>query len=238
MLVSVLIQLYLRSFVEFRKRHTYMSRLEQQLKISLGERRKNSKLIQLTVNDPDAVDFCTNDFLGLSRSTEMRIDYLNELNSMSQILGSTGSRILTANSTYVEQLERHIAAFHRSPSALIFNSGFDANFSLFSTLPQKGDIILYDELIHASAHEGMRSSRAIQRIPFSHSDISNLAMYIDMFKETKQNIFIAVETVYSMDGDIVPLKEIVALIRSYWPNGENGFLIVDEVRVKVRALKA
>lgn len=211
-----------------------MSQLEQQLQKSLFTRQASSKLRQLEMNNLDAIDFSSNDFLGLSHSTEMRNDYLNELNSMSHVLGSTGPRLLIGNSTYLESLERDIAVFHRSPTALIFNSGYDANFSLFSTLPQKGDIVIYDEFIHASVHDGMRNSRAGQRIPFKHSDISNLAMHIDMFKDTQQNVFIAVETVYSMDGDIVPLKEIVSLIRRYWPNGENGFLIVDEVEDPVR----
>lgn len=208
-----------------------MSGLELQLENALHSRRRDSKLMELRIYDPNAIDFSSNDFLGLSRSTKMRNDYLNELHSMSQILGSTGSRIVTANSKYVEDLERHIAKFHNSPSALIFNSGFDANVSLFSTLPQVGDIILYDELIHASVHEGMRNSRASHRIPFTHSKISNLAKHLDRFKDTKHNVFIAVETVYSMDGDVVPLVEIVDLIRSYWPNGENGYLIVDEVKM-------
>lgn len=126
-----------------------MSRLEQQLNKSLRMRENDSRLRRLVVDNPDAIDFASNDFLGLSRSSKMRNDYLNELNSMPQILGSTGSRILTANSEYVEDLEQYLANFHQGPSALIFNSGFDANYSLFSTLPQEGDIILYDEFIHA-----------------------------------------------------------------------------------------
>lgn len=207
-----------------------MSRLELQLKNSLCSRQKQSKLRKLHIDDPDGIDFISNDFLGLSRSTKMRNDYLNELHSMPQILGSTGSRILNGNSKYVEDLERQIADFHHSPAALIFNSGFDANVSLFSTLPQEGDIILYDELIHASVHDGMRNSRASHRIPFTHSNVSNLAIHIEKFKNTKYNVFISVESVYSMEGDVAPLKEIVTLIRSYWPNGENGHLIVDEVR--------
>lgn len=207
-----------------------MSQLERQLKNSLNSRREKSELRQLTLNHPNAIDFYSNDFLGFSHSKEMRDDYLNELNSMPHILGSTGSRLVSGNSTYAETLERYIADFHRSPTALIFNSGYDANFSIFSTLPQNGDIVLYDEFVHASVHEGMRSSRASHCIPFTHSDVSNLELHIGTFKDTNQNVFIAIETVYSMDGDIAPLKGIVGVLRKYWPNGENGFLIVDEVR--------
>lgn len=207
-----------------------MSQLESQLQSSLSRRQEKCSLWRLTISQPDAIDFCSNDFLGFAHSTAMRDDFMNELNSMSDILGSTGSRVVNANSTYVEKLERYIADFHRSPTALIFNSGFDANFSIFSAIPQEGDIVLYDELIHASAHEGMRNSRASHRMQFTHSDISSLESLIQKFKDTKQNVFIAIETVYSMDGDVAPVKEIVDLIRTYWPNGENGFLIVDEVR--------
>ena len=77
----------------------------------------------------------------------------------------------------------------------------------------------------------MRHSRAGHLIPFAHSNVTDLKKHIDTFKDTKQNIFVSVETIYSMDGDMAPLTEIVTLLRSYWPNGENGHLIVDEVRL-------
>ncbi|CAO3631566.1 unnamed protein product [Cunninghamella blakesleeana] len=205
-----------------------MNQLQQQLEITLEKRRQIAKLRRLVVNPPDAIDFSSNDFLGFSYSQTMRDNYLNELQSMPYILGSTGLRLLNGNSQYVEDLEKKIAEFHGSPSALIFNSGFDANAGLFSTIPQKGDIILYDALVHASVHEGMRISRAGKKIPFAHSDIIDLQNKLDQLKDTKQNVFVAIETVYSMDGDIAPVKEIIDLLRSYWPDGENGFLIVDE----------
>ncbi|CAO3630188.1 unnamed protein product [Cunninghamella echinulata] len=205
-----------------------MNQLQQQLEATLEKRRKIAKLRRLVVNPPEAINFSSNDFLGLSYSQTMREDYINELQSMPYILGSTGSRLLDGNSQYVEDLEKRIADFHGAPSGLIFNSGFDANAGLFSTIPQKGDIILYDALVHASVHEGMRISRAGKRISFAHSDIIDLRSKLEDLKETKHNIFVAIETVYSMDGDIAPVKEIVNLLRSFWPDGENGFLIVDE----------
>ncbi|KAI9304637.1 pyridoxal phosphate-dependent transferase [Cunninghamella echinulata] len=205
-----------------------MNQLQQQLEATLEKRRKIAKLRRLVVNPPEAIDFSSNDFLGLSYSQTMREDYINELQSMPYILGSTGSRLLDGNSQYVEDLEKKIADFHGAPSGLIFNSGFDANAGLFSTIPQRGDIILYDALVHASVHEGMRISRAGKRISFAHSDIIDLQSKLEDLKDTKHNIFVAIETVYSMDGDIAPVKEIVELLRSFWPDGENGFLIVDE----------
>ncbi|ORZ15328.1 pyridoxal phosphate-dependent transferase [Absidia repens] len=205
-----------------------MNQLTQQMDVTLTKRRDIAKLRRLVVNPIDNIDFSSNDFLGLSYSQTMRQDFLNELQSMPHILGSTGSRLLDGNSQYAQDLEQRIADFHGAPTALIFNSGFDANAGLFSTVPQKGDIILYDALVHASVHEGMRISRAAHRIPFAHSDVVDLGAKLEAIKDTKQNVFVAVETVYSMDGDVAPLNEIIQLLRTYWPNEENGFLIVDE----------
>jgi 8-amino-7-oxononanoate synthase len=211
---------------------TVTTLLDQQMEATLMKRRAIAKLRRLVVNPTDSIDFSSNDFLGLASSTTMRADYLAELQSMPQILGSTGSRLLDGNSGYVQNLEQRIADFHGAPSALIFNSGFDANAGLFSTVPQVGDVILYDELVHASVHEGMKISRAKHRIPFAHSDVDDLKRCLEKAlndTQGKKNVFVAVETVYSMDGDVAPLVEIMQLLRSYWPNGENGFLIVDEV---------
>lgn len=205
--------------------------LQDQLRATLAKRRHISKLRQLVVNPAHAIDFSSNDFLGLSHSLVFREKYLSELSSLPTILGSTGSRLLDGNSAYVEDLEKRIAQFHNSETALIFNSGFDANASLFSTLPQPGDIILYDQLIHASVHEGMRLSRAAKKIPFLHSNVEDFERtLVDVIKQYPgKNVFIALETVYSMDGDVAPLKEIVDVLRQYWPNRENGYIIVDEV---------
>lgn len=206
--------------------------LESQLEETLSKRRQISKMRRLVINSPKHIDFSSNDFLGLARSSSFRCNYLNELNQLPNILGSTGSRLLDGNSTYCQDLENRIALFHDSETALIFNSGFDANAGLFSTVPQRGDVIIYDEFIHASVHEGMRVSRAGKRIPFLHSDILDFERILkDMMTQFPgKNIFVAVETVYSMDGDVAPLNDLVRILRKYWPNKENGYLIVDEVK--------
>ncbi|KAI9260855.1 pyridoxal phosphate-dependent transferase [Helicostylum pulchrum] len=204
--------------------------LESQLESTLTKRRQNSKLRRLVVNSPSHIDFSSNDFLGLARSTRFRSNYLSELTQLPNILGSTGSRLLDGNSSYCQTLEKRVALFHDAETALIFNSGFDANAGLFSTVPQRGDVIIYDELIHASVHEGMRVSRAAKRISFRHSDIVDFERVLkDMVALFPgKNIFVAVETVYSMDGDVAPLIDLVRILRKYWPNKENGYLIVDE----------
>jgi 8-amino-7-oxononanoate synthase len=215
-------------------RTSFKMTLESQLKETLNNRRQISKLRRLVVNPPNAIDFSSNDFLGLSHNNAFKSNYLQELETLPTILGSTGSRLLDGNSAYCEAIEKRIADFHNSQTALIFNSGFDANAGLFSTVPQRGDIILYDELIHASVHEGMRMSRAAKRIAFLHSDVLDFERLLKqvIVAHPGKNIFVAVETVYSMDGDIAPLREFVDVVRKYWPNKENGYIIVDEVSRK------
>jgi 8-amino-7-oxononanoate synthase len=205
--------------------------LQSQLEATLIKRRQILKMRRLVVNPPNAIDFSSNDFLGLAHSSLFKSNFLQELDQLPRVLGSGGSRLLDGNSGYCESIERGIATFHKSESALIFNSGFDANVGIFSTVPQRGDVIIYDELIHASVHEGMRMSRAAKRIPFLHSNVHDFERILNRVIQEYpgKNVFVAVETVYSMDGDVAPLKELVTVLRKYWPNKENGYIIVDEV---------
>lgn len=205
--------------------------LESQLEKTLQKRRDILKIRRLIVNSPESVDFSSNDFLGLGQSERFRSLFMKELDSLPTITGSTGSRLLDGNSAYCEQLEKRIAAFHHAPTALIFNSGFDANVSIFSSVPQPNDIIIYDEFIHASTHEGMRLSRTRNKYSFLHSNILDFESVLQraLIQHPKQNVFIAVESVYSMDGDVAPLAELVAVVKKYWPNRDNGYIIVDEV---------
>lgn len=210
--------------------------LTKQLQTVLDKRRDILKLRRLVVNPPDSIDFSSNDFLGLARSKEFRDRFMAELQAFEHPpLGSTGSRCLDGNSQYALDLEARIANFHHAEAALLFNSGFDANSGVFSTIPQPGDVILYDELIHASVHEGMKLSRAGSKIPFKHNSVTDLESKIidicsqDNSSQKKRNVFVAVETVYSMDGDIPPLREMVTMLRKYWRKDENGWIIVDEV---------
>ncbi|KAF7174987.1 hypothetical protein CNMCM7691_005455 [Aspergillus felis] len=147
---------------------------------------------------------------------------------------SGGSRLLDGNSTYAEELENFIADFHGAPSGLLFNSGFDANVGVFSCIPQPGDLIVHDELIHASAREGMRLSRAGKRVPFSHSSPSSLDEVLQsqiaddpLIQTGSRNVFIAIESIYSMDGDIAPIQDFIRVVDRLLPRG-NGYFIVDE----------
>lgn len=211
--------------------------LEGCLSTALKKRTSQSTIRQLTTFPPNSADFSSNDFLSLATSQELRKTFLRELQSDPTItvnLGSGGSRLLDGNSKYAEKLEHDVASFHRAEAGLLCNSGFDANTGLFSCLPQPGDVVVYDEFIHASVHDGMRLSRARRTVHFAHNDPEALRSVLEEchredegIRDGRRNVFIAVEAVYSMDGDIAPLKEIVALVKEILPEG-NGHLIVDE----------
>lgn len=211
-----------------------MSGLENSITRTLDKRRSQSTIRQLTRNGSNSADFSSNDFLSLASNEELRRSFIDELKRGPINTGSGGSRLLDGNSTYAEDLERQVASFHNAPAGLLCNSGFDANVGLFSCLPQPGDIIIHDEFIHASVHDGMRLSRAGKQICFVHNDVSALRSVLEQclledlaVQEGRRNIFVAVETVYSMDGDVAPLKEIVRVLKQTLPAG-NGYLIVDE----------
>lgn len=187
----------------------------------LKEREQKGLLRKLKISSLP-IDFCSNDYLGFSISGKLK-EKTAQHSSSSLKTGSTGSRLISGNSTEAEELEKKIAAFHHSENALLFNSGYDANLGVFSSIPQKNDVILYDEFIHASIHDGLRLSYA-NRYKFKHNDVAELKELIARSKETAYNIFIAVESVYSMDGDCAPLIELAAIARS----NKNIYLIVDE----------
>jgi len=148
-----------------------------------------------------------------------------QLQQRQVLLGSTGSRLLSGNSELAEELEAFLAKFHGAPAALLFNSGYDANVGFFSSVPQRDDLVLYDELIHASVHDGMRLGRA-PRKAFRHNDLAHLRSELSSSKPASiagASVFVAVETVYSMDGDCAPLLELVQLCEEFGAN-----LVVDE----------
>jgi 8-amino-7-oxononanoate synthase len=166
------------------------------------------------------VDFCSNDYLGFARSPELKNKIDEEVSHCGLVAnGSTGSRLLSGNTVYTEKLEQQIASLHKSEAGLIFNSGYDANLGLFSSLPQRGDTILLDELVHASIIDGARLSHA-NRYSFRHNDLDSLE---GKLKRAKGICYVAIESVYSMDGDTPPIKEILELTEKY-----NASLIVDE----------
>ena len=198
------------------------SNIPDHLRKALAEREQKGMLRKLTSNFP-TIDFCSNDYLGFSKLGLLK----NKLETTSLIselsFGSAGSRLISGNSKFIEAAEKEIALFHHSESALIFNSGYDANLGLFSSVPQKDDLVLFDELIHASIYDGIKLGYA-KHYKFKHNDVGSLNDLIQRHQHNFKAIYIAVESVYSMDGDIAPLVEITELIKGL----ENVFLIVDE----------
>lgn len=178
----------------------------------LNEREQAGLLRRLVIPSGE-IDFCSNDYLGFSRLPELN---RNELNLPS---GSTGSRNISGNSMLAEEAERCIADFHGHESALIFQSGYAANLGLFSSIAGRGDTVICDEYIHASVIDGVRMSHA-QRLKFRHNDPFDLARKI---ASSSGRVIVAVESVYSMHGDVSPLKEIAEVCRS-----GNAALVVDE----------
>ncbi|GGI26332.1 aminotransferase class I/II-fold pyridoxal phosphate-dependent enzyme [Pedobacter mendelii] len=196
-----------------------MNNVEQFITDKLKARKQDLSIRNLSTCFPP-VDFCSNDYLGFALSVELKKlieDYLYQVNDYKN--GSGGSRLLSGNTTYIEETEQYIADFHKAESGLIFNSGYDANVGLLSSMPQRGDTIITDELIHASLIDGCRLSYAT-RYKFLHNNLQDLE---NKLKISKGNTFVVVESVYSMDGDLAPLSEISLLCEKY-----NAALIIDE----------
>ena len=190
---------------------------------SLGKRlqeRKEKGNIRSLALSKNMIDFFSNDYLGLARSKELSENINREyFHQHGNLNGSTGSRLLSGNNEYFAALEKYLAQLFKAESALLFNSGYNANLSILSAVSQKNDTIIYDELIHASLKDGARLSFA-KRFSFSHNDLTDLEAKI---QKGSGQIFVVIESVYSMDGDFAMVKEIVELCEKY-----NAALIVDE----------
>ncbi len=169
------------------------------------------------------VDFASNDYLGLAASP-LLADAARTALHRGVAVGSGGSRLLRGNAEEHEALEAEAAAFFGAEAALFFANGYGANSALLSTLPQRGDMIFADELVHASMQEGLRLTRAdFQLLP--HNDVAACAGAIAEWRRQGSNgqVWIAVESLYSMDGDFAPLAEFSALAEA-----EGALLLVDE----------
>lgn len=168
-------------------------------------------------------DFASNDYLGLAGSAFLR-DAAHAALDRGVSLGAGGSRLLRGNDAEHEALESEAAAFFGAERALFMGGGFQANQALFSTLPMQGDLVLHDDLIHASAHEGLRLGRADQRA-FAHNDVdaANDTLRDWRTKGGKGRVWIAVESLYSMEGDTAPLADLAMLAAT-----EDAVLVVDE----------
>lgn len=207
-----------RGFFYFSRNLPDLKAVENFIQKKLTERQYAGNLRSLK-QETDLIDFCSNDYLGFARSSELRRLIETESNNTGNLNGSTGSRLISGNLKFTEELEATIATNLNAEAALLFNSGYDANVGLLSCLPQRGDTVICDELIHASAIDGVRLSNA-NRYTFQHNNLDSLE---GKLKNAKGLCYVVVESVYSMDGDTPPLVEIAELSRKY-----NANLIVDE----------
>ena len=166
------------------------------------------------------IDFCSNDYLGFAQNEDLRESVLNRLQLYPQpLLGSSGSRLISGNHAFAEKLESKIAAFHGAESALLFNTGYQANLGIFSSVAYEADTLITDEYVHASIIDGVRLSKA-RRFIFRHNDLNDLESKL---KRASGQVFIGVEALYSMEGDFAPLREICELAKTY-----GAHVIVDE----------
>lgn len=211
---------------------TFYRNLEE----ALDTRRKDHALYYThrdTWKDNASVDFCSNDLISLGSSGMLRAEYMDELaRNPNHPLGAVGSRMLDGNYGYLEEVEQEIADFHGSEKALILGSGFEANLAIYSAIPRPGDVILYDELVHASIHDGMKKSLAACRVSFEHNNLESFQRTLQYVYDTQPAIrqgqgcvLVSVESVYSMDGDVCPLKEIVSIGRKLLPSGNIEFFV-------------
>lgn len=188
--------------------------------------RKDSNALRNLPIATNGIDFSSNDYLGFTKNEaifEATHQYLVENNI--KINGATGSRLLSGNHKLYEITEKYIATFHQSEAALIFNSGYDANVGFFSAVPQRNDVILYDELCHASIRDGIQMSHA-KSYKFQHNDYEDLETKIAKLQLTNsefQTIYIVTESVFSMDGDTPNMETLVQLTEKY-----KALLVVDE----------
>ncbi|KAH9933640.1 PLP-dependent transferase [Epithele typhae] len=182
-----------------------------------------------------APDLFSNDYLSVTTNPKVRERFLARIVKEPRVFGTSGSRLLFGNKSPHVQFEQRMRAFFRWPAALLFNSGYDANLSFLHSVPQPGDAIVFDELMHASTRDGINMSRCRHsQYGFAHNSV---ASFREVLQKTlvrhpniaagKSTVFIAVETLYSMDGDFCPLRQIIETVEELVPKG-SAHIMVDE----------
>ena len=204
-----------------------MEQFPKKLLAKLTKREDNNALRSLP-NPNRLVDFSSNDYLGLAKNEEVFHHAMKLLKEHSLIRnGSSGSRLLSGNHLLYSELEKRLCDFHEVESALVFNSGYDANIGFFSTVPQRGDLVFYDEFIHASIRDGIKLGNA-KNHKFKHNDLEDLKTVIERSVRAQSrtpdtNVYIVTESVFSMDGDSPDLQAMAKFCKS-----NNFHLVVDE----------
>jgi 8-amino-7-oxononanoate synthase len=197
-------------------REDWLLKLEQEL----SELRKKDRYRSLKTYS--GIDFGSNDYLGFATDTKLRLEAIEAFKNLA--LSSSSSRLLPGHHAEHLEAEKAFANFIGAESALLFNSGYDANHALLTTLPTRHDLILYDERSHASIYDGVHASLAKSQ-RFQHNSAEDLARHLKRVRQSFQpvQIFVVLESVYSIDGDVANLKEIVEVANEF-----KAIVIVDE----------
>lgn len=211
-----------------------MKNLPKSLSDKLSLRKEKGSLRKLST-PTDLIDFSSNDYIGFAKNEtlfQQTHDLLLARNLKQN--GATGSRLLSGNHPLYQETEDFIADFHKVEAALIFNSGYDANSGFFSVVPQRNDIVLYDEFCHASIRDGIQMGFA-KSYKFKHNDLVDLENLLNKFAPTTSNpqppshslqhpvLFIVTESIFSMDGDSPDLIQLADLAKQY-----QAYLVIDE----------
>jgi len=174
-----------------------------------------------TAENRKMIMFASNNYLGMANSPYMKKKVTEAMDKYGA--GLAGPPLLNGYTSLMSELEERLARLKHQEAAMIFSSGYGANLGMLVALAQENDHILYDELSHASLFDGMRMTQ-VPATKFAHNDLVDLeAKLAQLSKTTKDTLFVAVEGVYSMDGDLAPLDKIVPLVKKY-----GGFILLDD----------
>jgi len=202
-----------------------MASLPSKLNRKLLERELNNA-VRVLPEQPELIDFSSNDYLGLADSPELfnQAAILLEQRGI-QSNGATGSRLLTGNHGLYNELENVLEIFHKVGAAVVFNSGYDANLGFFSSVPQRGDTVFYDEFIHASIRDGIKLGNA-KSFKFRHNNLLDLKKKFEVERSRSAYdavFYVVTESIFSMDGDSPDIHALIEFCRDH-----GCLLVVDE----------
>lgn len=198
-----------------------MKRTPSHIQKAMQKREADDSLRELRPFDNSLTDFYSNDYLGLAKNKTIQQEVLKRIAESDFPFhnGASGSRLLSGDSTVHHALEDYLASLYKVPATRLYNSGYMANLGVLSAVPKRGDTLIMDEYAHACIKEGARLSQA-QHFTFRHNDLEDLEK---KWQHATGNVYVVVESVYSMDGDHAPLRDLTKVCRE-----KGGFLIVDE----------
>ena len=194
------------------------NRIRKLKTFSLGK--KPFELLSLNSHNQKLIDLCSNDYFGLSRDKDL-IKSAYEI-SLLEGLGSGSSRFITGSRPIHKLLEAELAAWLNQERVLLFPSGFQANIAAIQALANRNSIVIADKLIHNSLLVGVKAAQS-KLVRFSHNNLKDLEDKIIKFKPAKNSILVVVESLYSMEGSIAPVKEITEICKK-----NSVDLLVDE----------